>query len=95
MTKSEFKQKLEVVRDIKSKSYAATHTDAIQGTIGKNGYKAGVDLLLPLLLDAYEALEQYKYDHRPALALNEGGKIAWPAKEALARIEVFANGEEK
>lgn len=96
MTREELKQKLEAIRN--------------KEQFGKWSYsfQAGADLFLPLLLDAYEALENIKEKLNgtqtihmtiPSISKLTDAEIKLvqfsyqDSNEALARIEAFANGE--
>lgn len=104
MTKSELKQKLEAVRDSEKYSLLQwpKQDDEYEGTHVAEGeypshyrdsvrkaFEAGRDTLLPLLLDAYEALESASFqldDDSPLTAQDI-------LSDSIARIEAFANGE--
>ena len=109
MTKAELKQKLEAVKDVLAVRPKAGH----EGTTRyySEEFIEGFDSLLPLLLDAYEALElalsfcpkgpvpeglspefYHTLDYLEELKLQEHIN---ESRATLARIEAFANGEEK
>lgn len=83
MTKSELKQKLEAVRS----KLCAHHGNTF--LVG-----AGYDQLLPLLLDAYEALQAGASETRECGRNSYSccGKCSpiYECEEAIARIEAFA-----
>lgn len=83
MTKSELKQKLEAVRDELMKFHNLKYA-----SLEKLAYENGYNTLLPLLLDAYEAL----FKSQKITSNDESYEIP-RIKKALARIEAFANGE--
>ena len=80
MTKSELKQKLEAIGKVIANKYSEKSSPFVY-----YGYLE----LLPLLLDAYEALESASFqldDDSPLTAQNI-------LSDSIARIEAFANGE--
>ncbi len=83
MTRDELKQKLEAIREGRS-----------HGQLSAYEFENGVNLILPLLLDAYEALEFY--NNPSELAKECKGycpEFSDVALKVIARIEAFANGE--
>lgn len=112
MTKSELKQKLEAVRDERANKTSAYYDgvnkkspdDEFPGQVGVlcyDKFSEGFDSLLPLLLDAYEALDKVSAVAvcRVITPKEEHGQMLDNclniSEEPLARIEAFANGEEK
>lgn len=91
MTKSELKQKLEAVRDEMAVSFENDVYMADPEGIDSNPAKLfsyGVDTLLPLLLDAYEALEFYS-------KIENLGKTVWEddSRDGKCWLEDFDNYE--
>lgn len=95
MTKSELKQKLESVIDdaaIENQNCVAENYDDHTWS-----FRHGADVLLPLLLDAYEALNAIDKaltipaaEYVPAI-----GDVFKIIDSVRPRIEAFANGESK